>query len=76
MKMDDKEIAIIKAIQEKLRQGDIKAIAETVGFSREYVGKCLNTTYDFYNQDIVDVALQVIQKREEHTAKVLEALTQ
>ncbi len=46
-----------------LIKGDIKAIAETTGYSREYVGRVLNPVHPVQNAAIVSEAFRIIDKR-------------
>ena len=54
---------LLKEIQTRLVYGDIQAIADATGFSREYVGKVLNPNTDRKNKVIVDEAVKIIEQR-------------
>ncbi len=69
------EQELLKTISGQLRWGDIKTIAETTGYTREYVGMVLNGERDLYNQTIVDAAVNLISGRKEGVSKQLEQIS-
>lgn len=70
MALNETQIKLLTGIQSNLRRGDINSIAEKTGLTREYVGKALSLSNDYFNEDIVSVAVQIISDRE-HSAKQL-----
>lgn len=75
MKPNENQIELLMAIQRRLKYGDIKAIAEVVDFSREYVGKVLSPTSTEFHEDIVSAAVEIIAAREQNTKNLLQKIT-
>jgi GDP-D-mannose dehydratase len=70
MALNETQIKLLTGIQSNLKYGDINSIAEKTGFAREYVGKSLSLSNDYFNEDIVAAAVEIISARE-HSAKQL-----
>lgn len=68
-------ILVLERIQSKIIRGDIKLIAESTGFTRQYVGEVLSTQSTTYNEFIVNEAVKVIGLREQNTKKNLKKLS-
>lgn len=76
MGLTQKQIELIKEIQDKKQQGDVKAISEKTGFTREHVSKCLNIMTPRFNEKIVDAAVEIILKRDKRVEKMIERIPQ
>jgi hypothetical protein len=74
MPLNETQIKLLTGIQSNLRHGDIREIAEKTGLSREYVGKALSLSNDFFNQDIISVAVEIISERERAEKQLLKKL--
>jgi len=69
------QIEILTVLQEKLVHGDIKLIAEKMGFSRVHVSNVLKPCSEYFNQDIVDEAVKLVTEREQVNKNTLKKLT-
>jgi NACalpha-BTF3-like transcription factor len=74
MNLTSTEKELLTGIQERLRQGDIKLISEKTGFSREHVSRVLSINYDVFDKDIVETAVEIINKRQQDTEKLLKKI--
>lgn len=75
MNLSNNQKELLQRIREKISKGDIKAIANKTGLTREYVSKVLSLLSDNYNEDIVKEAVNIISIREQNTQKHLNQLT-
>lgn len=75
MKLSETQNELLKRIESKMQRGDIAAIAEITGMTREYVGMVLNPDSDFYNETIVIEAVKLVTEREQKTKQLLESIT-
>ncbi len=73
-KMNTQQTAVLKRLRGDLRYGDNVSIGIRTGFSREYVGMCLNPKNDRYNPIIVEAALELIKERDAKEKEILEQL--
>ncbi len=67
---------VLEAIQGKLIRGDIKVISEATGFTTVYVGNVLSPSNDAFNQEIVDTAVKIVERRDQVNKNHLKKLTQ
>ena len=74
MNLTQSQIDFLTAIKKGIEKGDIKAIASTTGFTREYVGKVLSPTVSNYNEKIITEAVKIIEQRGKKRKRVLDAL--
>lgn len=74
MNLTSTEKELLTGIQARLRQGDIKSISEKTGFSREYVSRVLSVNHDVFDKDIVETAVEIINKRQQDTEKLLKKI--
>jgi hypothetical protein len=74
MALNETQIKLLTGIQSNLRRGDINSIAEKTGLTREYVGKALSLSNDYFNEDIVSAAVEIISAREHSTKLLLKKL--
>ena len=74
MQLTKKQTRLMATIQNCLQRGDIKEIANQTGYTREYVGKCLNSNGNYFNQLIVEAAIKIISQRAQTAVKHLEVL--
>ncbi len=74
MKLTASQIAILQGINKNIEYGDINAIAEKSGKSREYVGKVLNPFTPIYNDEIINAAIKHIAEREQGRKQQLQKL--
>lgn len=65
---------ILKGIHGKLRRGDITAIANKVGVTKEYVGMVLNPKSEPFREDIVAEAVAIVASREQKQKKLLQTI--
>lgn len=75
MALSNKQIELLKTISNRLQRGDIKAIAEKTGVPNENVGRALNMTTDFFNEKVIDAAVELIKERDEKAEQHLQALS-
>jgi hypothetical protein len=68
------EQEILEQIQKSLRQGDIKAISKSSGFSRGYVGRALSPSQSAFHENIVEAAIKIITARKQGTIKKFQKL--
>lgn len=76
MPLTETQIKILEGIQANLRKGDVKEITQKTGLSREYVGRVLNLSNDFFNEDVVNEAVKIISAREQFNKKLLSKLSE
>lgn len=69
MKLSKTQVKLLKEIQRKLKRGDITAVAEMTGVTKEYAGMILNPNLEFYRLDVVQAAIKVIADREKEIAE-------
>lgn len=74
MALSEKQKELLKEIQNRLQRGDIKDIAKKTNISREHVGRALNITTDYFNEDVVEAAMHIILTREANAKKNLQKL--
>jgi DNA-binding phage protein len=74
MGLSNKQIELLKGIQNRLQRGDIKEIATRVEMTREHVSRALNISGENYSEKIIDAAMQVITEREERVTQYLQTL--
>lgn len=74
MKLSKTQVEILVNIKSKMRRGDIPSIAEKTGLTENYVGMVLNPKTEFFNEDIVKEAIEVINTREQNTKKLLQSI--
>jgi hypothetical protein len=72
--MKPQQLAILKKLKGELEYGDVTELAKRTGYSREYVGMCLNPKNDNYNSIIVEAALALIEERLEKEKAQIEKL--
>lgn len=72
--MNQNRIELLQRINRLLVRGDIKGIAETTGFSRDYVGRVLSPFSNTFNEKVVSEAVKIVRIREQNTKKILETL--
>lgn len=65
---------ILTEIKARLLHGDIADIAKSVKMSRVYVTRVLTPSTDFYNEEIVNAAVFLIEKRKQDNDKKLKKL--
>jgi hypothetical protein len=75
MELSKTQTEILEAIRRKMQRGDIRDISTMTKFTREYVGKCLNSDADFFNQTIVEAAIKIISDREQKATQLLKSLS-
>lgn len=76
MKLSKSQEKLLNGIQAKLKRGDITAIAKKIKVSKEYVGMVLNPKSEFFREDIVLEAIEIIAKHEQSTKNLLEKLSE
>ena len=54
---------LLRELQRHLRYGDKREIAKRTGFTEVYVSMCLNPQNSAYNDEIVEMALSIIEAR-------------
>jgi DNA-binding phage protein len=74
MILSNAQIELLESIQSKIRRGDISAIAEKTGLTREYVGMVLNPDSDHFNESIITEAVEIIATREQNTKNLLKKI--
>ena len=71
MKLTGDQIQVLERINVKLVRGDIGEIKKKTKLCRYTVSKCLSLNSEYFNQDIVDIAVARISAREQITKKSL-----
>ncbi len=74
MQLDKIEIELIQGIRRKLKQGDIQKIAQKTNLHRSYVSGVLNMTSNYYNENVIAEAVDLISTREQGNKKLLKVL--
>jgi hypothetical protein len=74
MALTKKQIEIIRSINARRMQGDIKLIANATGKSRTYISMILNPSSPFYNQEVIDESVKLITGREKKNTNHLKNL--
>lgn len=75
MPLTKTQIELLEAVQSKMKHGDIGSIAEKTEFSNAYVSGVLSPNSDWYNEDIVKAAIDIINNREQNTKNLLQSIT-
>lgn len=74
MALTNNQVELIKQIQAGLQHGDITAIATATGLSRVRVSQCINITASFFNEEVMQAAVEIISKRDKNAAMMLQQI--
>ena len=72
--LSDTQKEILEMLKDRLLHGDIADLAKQTGKSRVYVGKVLNPNADYYNEEIVAAAVELVKNRKQGTENLLKEL--
>ena len=75
MELSNSQKLLLQGINKNLEKGDIRNIASSTGFTREYVGKVLNPSIGNYNEEVVNAAIALISKRVQGRKEQLQTIT-